>query len=387
MTRSWGALVALSVGAFSFVTTENLPVGLLPLIAGDLHRSPSAVGLLVTGYGLTVAATSVPLTHLSRRVRRRTLLAGLLAVFVLSSLVSAAASDYWMLLAARLVTALSQAAFWPVVAPTAANLFAPGVRGRVIAVVFAGASLATVLGVPTGTWLGQQAGWRVAFLALSGLGLAALLAVVVLLPNLRPGEGHAATGTAPDGRSYRIVVATTALTVGGVFTAYTYTVIFLTEVTGLSPGRVVSLLLVQGVAGMLGLAAVGALVDRRPRAYLATSVGLLAAALLGLYAVGDRPYAATALVALSGFALSGVPTGTQHRILQVAPGSTELASAWNGAAFNVGIAGGALVGGLLLPAYGVRATALAGGLLTGAALLVLLTEPLVTAPVGARHGP
>jgi DHA1 family inner membrane transport protein len=374
-----GVVVALAVGAFSYVTIETLPIGLLPLIAEDLRTSPSAVGMLITGYGVTVAAMSVPLTHLARRVPRRTLLTVLLAVFVLTSLLSAAASSYWLLLGARVGTALSQAVFWPVVAPTAANLFAPAVRGRVIATVFAGASLATVLGVPTGTWLGQQAGWRVAFLALSGLGLAALVAVVTLLPNARPGEGHAATGTEPHVLRYRILVVTTTLTITGVFTAYTYTVVFLTEVTGLSPRAVVSVLLVQGVAGMVGLACAGVLADRRPRLLLPASVALLAVALLGLFLAGDAPHAVVGLVALSGFALSGVPTGTQDRILQVAPKSTEMASAWNGAAFNVGIAGGALFGGILLPAYGVRSTALAGGLLMVLALLVLLVEPLVTA--------
>jgi predicted MFS family arabinose efflux permease len=373
-----GVVVALAVGAFSYVTTENLPVGLLPLIAADLRVSPSAVGLLVTGYGLTVAAASVPLTRLARRIPRRTLFALLLTVFVLTSLIAAIASSYWLLLAARVGTALSQAVFWPAVAPAAANLFSPAVRGRVITLVFTGASLATIAGVPAGTWLGQQAGWRVSFLALSGLGLAALVAVVTLLPDMRPGEGHAAVGTHPDARRYRIVVVTTALTIAGVFTAYTYIAVFLTEVSDLSPGGVVTALLIHGVAGLAGLACAGALIDRRPRQTLIAAVSLLTVALVGLFLAGGSPVAAGGLLALSGFALSGVPTGTQNRLMQVAPGSTEMASAWNGAAFNVGIGGGALLGGVLLPTLGVRATALAGGLLTAASVLVLIGERFLT---------
>ena len=128
-------------------------------------------GLLVTWYGLVVVVASLPLTQLTRRVPRRPLLSGLLGVFVLATWVSAAASSYWMLLGARVVTALSQALFWSVVVPTAAGLFPARLRGRVIAVVLAGASLAAVLGLPLGTWLGQQAGWRAAFLGLSGIGL------------------------------------------------------------------------------------------------------------------------------------------------------------------------------------------------------------------------
>jgi DHA1 family inner membrane transport protein len=376
-----GVVVALAVTAFSYVTTENLPIGLLPLIADDLGTSPSAVGLLVTGYGVTVALFSVPLTHLAQRVPRRTLLAGLLAVFVVSTVVSANAETYWLLLTARICTALSQAVFWPVVAPTAAGLFEARVRGRVIATVFAGASLAAVLGVPAGTWLGQQAGWRVAFLALSALGLVALLAVISLLPNVRAGEGHASAGTAPNARSYRVIVTTTTLTIVGVFTAYTYTVLFLTQVSGFSAREVVSVLLLQGAAGVVGVGFAGALVDRLPRVLPILTATLLAVALVGLFVFGHVPYAAAAMAALSGFALSGVPTGAQSRIMQVAPGSTEVASAWNGAAFNAGIAGGALIGGGLLSSYGVRSTALVGGLLAAGSVAVLLSEPLM-----ARRG-
>jgi hypothetical protein len=128
-----GALLALAVAAFAYVTTETLPIGLLLLITADLDVSPSTAGLLVTYYGLVVVVASIPLTHLTRRVPRRLLLSGVLAVFVLTSWVSAAASSYGMLLAARVVTALSQALFWSVVVPTAAGLYPPRVRGRVIA--------------------------------------------------------------------------------------------------------------------------------------------------------------------------------------------------------------------------------------------------------------
>jgi DHA1 family inner membrane transport protein len=154
-TRSVGALVALSVSTFTYVTTETLPIGLLLLISSDLRASPSAVGLLVTCYGLVVVVASIPLTRLTRGVPRRLLLSGLLAVFVLATFVSAVASSYSTLLAARVITALSQALFWSVVVLTAAGLFSPQLRGRAVAVVFAGSSLAAVVGVPVGTWLGR----------------------------------------------------------------------------------------------------------------------------------------------------------------------------------------------------------------------------------------
>ncbi|WP_200827331.1 MFS transporter [Thermomonospora echinospora] len=377
--RAVAAVAALAVAAFCYGTTESLPVGLLPLIAGDLETSKSAVGLLVTGYGLTVAAVSVPLTKMTGRVPRRYLLSGLLAVFVVATVVSAAATGYWVLLAARVVTALSQAVFWPVAVVAAAGLFAPEVRGRAAAFVFTGGSLAVVLGVPLGTWIGQQAGWRAAFLGLSAIGMLALATIALLLPTTDPGENHAATGTAPNVRRYWTLVAVVSFGVGGVFTFLTYITAFLTEVAGYSEDAISPVLLVNGGADIIGLACSAALVDRGPRALLAGAAGLLVTALLGLQVFGDRPLMTVAMVALLGFGLPCMATAIQARVMEVAPGSTDIASAGTSAAFNIGIGGGALVGGLLLPWLGVRATALGGALLVACALAVLAAESRIAA--------
>ncbi|GAB3971657.1 MFS transporter [Actinoallomurus acanthiterrae] len=374
-----GVVVALAVAAFCYGTTENLPVGLLPLISADLRTSLSSTGLLVTGYGLTVAVVSVPLTSAVVRIPRRLLLSGLLVTFVVSTWISAAASTYWMLLAARVVTALSQAVFWPVAAVTAAGVFAPELRGRAAATVFAGGSLAVVLGVPAGTWLGGQAGWRVAFLSLSGLGLLALVVIVVLMPGVVPRESGPAAGDTPDARRYWLLVVTIVLAITGFFTTQTYISTFLTRVSGFSPDRIGLLLFVQGIADSAGIACSGVVVDRSPTRAMIGSLALLAVALLGLYAFGTTPWAAVLFLTLSGFPLPGLVTALQSRVLQVAPGNADVASAGTSAAFNVGIGGGALVGGLLLPGLGVRALALAGGLLAVVALAVLAGEPLLAA--------
>ena len=309
---------------------------------------------------------------------RRLLLSSLLAVFVLASWVSAAASSYWMLLAARVVTALSQALFWSVVVSTAAGLFPPRVRGRVIAVVFAGSSLAAVLGLPVGTWLGQQAGWRTAFLALSGFGLAAMVTIAACLPTAMPGSGHAARGTTPDAGRYLTLMAMTILATTGTFAAYTYITPFLTEVSRFPAAATGPLLLVRGVAGIVGVAG-GALVDRNPWAAMLIPVTAQATALLGLYALGRTPLAAIGLVALSGLSFAALTTALASRVLQVAPGNADLAAAGAATAVNVGITAGAFIGSILLPGLGVRSTALVGGLLSLAALAVVLSEPLVAA--------
>jgi DHA1 family inner membrane transport protein len=199
------AVVALGSGAFCFVTTENLPVGLLSVISANLHVSVSAVGLLVTAYASVVLIASAPLTHLTSRVPRRLLLCALLATFVLTNLLSAAATSYWWLLGARVATALGQAVFWSIVAVTAVGLFPPRVRAKVVAMVVGSASLAVVIGVPFGTWLGQQGGWRLPFIVLSCIGFVSLIAVALLLPTADPAESHAAVGSSPDRRRYRLL--------------------------------------------------------------------------------------------------------------------------------------------------------------------------------------
>jgi DHA1 family inner membrane transport protein len=381
--RAVGALLALSVSAFCYVTTENLPIGLLEVISADLHVSLSAVGRLVTGYGVTVAIASVPLTHWTRLVPRRWLLSVLLMVFVLATVMSVVTSSYAVLLVARVATALSQALFWAVAVTTAAGLFSPRMRGRVISVLVTGSSFGIILGVPTGTWLGQQAGWRMAFLALSGLGLLALLAVISLVPTVPPGRGHAAFGTAPDARRFWIVAVTTSLVILGHFTCFTYITVFLTEVSGFTSQAISPLLLLSGVTAIAGTLASGVLTHRGPRTAMIIPVMLLMATLLGLYLFGTGRAAATGLVALSGLSLGALIPALQNRVMEVAPGSSEIASAGNSAAFNVGIAGGALLGGVLLPAFGVRGTALAGAALATAGLAVLLSEPLVITPAHA----
>jgi DHA1 family inner membrane transport protein len=385
--KAVGALVALAASAFTYVTTETLPIGLLLPIAGDLHASPSAVGLLVTWYGLVVVLASIPLTQLTRRVPRRFLLPALLAVFVVATWGSVAAPSYPVLVAARVVTALSQALFWSLVVPTAAGLFPPRVRGRVLAVVMAGSSLAAVLGVPAGTWLGQLAGWRAAFLALSAVGLLALVALAVLLPSGAPGDGHAARGTAPDARRYWTLVAMVVLAVTGAFVAFTYITPFLTRVSGFPSTAIGPLLLARGVAGVVGVTAGGFLVDRTPWGAMLVPVALQAGALLGLYAFPAVPVAAVALVAASGLAFSALTTALASRVLQVAPGSADLAASVVSTAVNVGITGGALIGSVLLPHAGTRSTALAGGLLSLAALAAVLAEPLLATARGKEPTP
>jgi len=370
--RRGAVVAALMLAAFTFNTAENLPLGLLSLMAADLRVSLTAVGALVTGYGLTVAVASLPVAHVTRSVPRRYLLAGLLGLLAMASWVSALGTvSYGQLLAARVVTALAQASFWALMGPVAVGLFPPERRGRVMGLLSVGGSLATVLGVPAGTWLGGRGGWQAPFVALGALALVSLVVIAALLPTSRPQESHAAYGAAPDRRRFLVVVATTALSVTGVFAGFTYVVALLDDVSGFGEDAVSGVLFSFGVAALTGVALTGPLLDRFPRATLAVPVATQATALLGLYASGSSQVAAVALLMLLGASVAPVFMATQSQVLRVAPGRTESALAANSAAFNVGVAAGASLGGVLLPVTGVRGTFLVGGLLTVGALAVL----------------
>jgi predicted MFS family arabinose efflux permease len=365
-------LGALMLGAFTFNTAENLPIGLLGVVAGRLGVSVPATGLLVTGYGLTVAVASLPLTHAVRSVPRRHVLTGVFAALAVSSLAAALLSSYGPLLAARLVTALAQALFWAVMGPVAVGLFPPGVRGRVIGALSVAGSLALVAGVPGGTWLGRHGGWPLPVTVVAVLGLVSLVTVAVLLPTTRPEAEPAALGISPDRRRFALVLTAGALSATGAFAGFTYLVPFLGDVGGFRPETIGVLLVAFGLACLAGVSLAGALLDRSPHGVLTGAVAVQATGLLGLYAWGARPAAAVLFLVLTGGALGPVFMATQHAMLHCAPGRTDLAFAANSGAYNVGIAAGAALGGLILPYAGVRAAFLAGGVLAVAACVVLL---------------
>ncbi|MFD8549379.1 MFS transporter [Streptomyces sp. NPDC059649] len=360
------------LAAFTFNTAENLPVGLLELISESVRVSLSAVGLLVTGYGVTVAVASVPLAHFVRAVPRRHVLTVLLAGFVVSSLGAALSTSYWLLLAARLLTALAQALFWAVMGPVAVGLFPPAFRGRVVGALSVAGSLALVLGVPAGTWLGQQSDWQVPVATLAALGLVSLVTIAVLLPTSQPEEESAAYGTSPDARRFVTVLVAGALSATGAFTGYTYIVEILGNVSGFSPNIVSALFVAFGVACLAGVSITGAVLDRFPQSALTTAVATQAVAMLGLYSAGTDPVAAVVFLTLMGGALGPVFMTTQNAMLHCAPGRTDIALAASSGSYNAGIAAGAALGGLILPWADVRDTFLAGGLLTLGACAVLL---------------
>ncbi|BCJ46214.1 hypothetical protein GCM10010168_51630 [Actinoplanes ianthinogenes] len=390
--RSWITVGALALSTFLYVTLENLPIGLLPQMAAGLGVSASAAGQLVTAYGLIVVVSTIPLTRVTHRFRRRRLLAFLLAIAVAGTLVSAFAPGYPLVLGGRVAVAMSQAVFWAVVTPAAASLVRPARRGRAMSILYGGSSAAPLLGVPAGIWLGQQTTWRIAFVALAALGLIALAVVAALMPDLPPGSSDADRGSDPDPARFRVLLVTVALLVTGAFTAFTYVSEFLTEVTGVDPAAVGPALFARGVAGLAGVLFAGWVAGRYAWPGVLTLIGVQAVALAGQYLFGDDTVMAIVAMSLAGAALSASTVLFAALILRLAPGRTDAASAGVSTAFNVGITAGAAASSALVGGTGAQGPVLVGAAVTVIALLAALAgtalthRPRVPADSGRPHG-
>ena len=338
-------------------------MGVLPLLESGLHVSPARAGLLVTGYGTTVVLATMPLTLVATRLPRRPLILTLLAVLVASTFGSALAPGYAALFATRVVTALAQAMFWPVVAPFAAGLYPLAQRGRATALVFTGGSLGPMLGVPLGTWIGQLAGWRLAFASIAGLELLALIAACFAIPAVTAHAGHTERGSHPSRSQYTQVLVITALTTAGLYAVFTYTASFLTAVAALPAAAIGPILIIRGIGDLGGTLAGGYLSDRNERLGILATVLLFPLSLSGLYLFGHQAVAAIALLVLTGTAIGSSIPVLSNRVMRVAPGGTELAGAGNATAFNVGVGLGSALGAATVGHGGIRDTALTGAVL------------------------
>lgn len=370
-----GALVVMGAAVFTAIATEVLPVGLLPLMSQGLGVTQARIGLLVSTYAVAVALASIPLTAFLMRWPARSVLAGLLVTYALSNAVLAAATDYWVAFGARFLGGLAHAGFFSVVFSAAVDLVPRAMAGRAVAVVSAGNALSLALGVPLGTALGVAVGWRWAFV-LAGLVMLALAATVaVVIPAIAPPA--AAVGRLPvlaairQRRLLHFAAMLVVLTVGH-YTAYTYLTSLLSA-AGIHQGSVSLVLFGYGAAGLLGLAAAGVTVDRRPRAALSAAVLLIASCLAVLGFFSDRLVVVILAVALWGLGFGALPTLVQAVGLQATPRSPDAAPAVVNATFNIGIAAGGVIGGRELLVASPATLAFTGAVAALLALVLLVT--------------
>ncbi|GAB2883306.1 MFS transporter [Streptomyces mayteni] len=371
--RGWLAVLAVALGIFSLMTSELLPVGLLTPVGSELGVSEGTAGLMVTVPGLVAAVTAPLVTVATGRVDRRLVLAVLIGLMGAANLAAALATDFAVVLAARFLIGVSVGGFWSVAGGIALRLVPERHVPRATAVVFGGVETASVLGVPTGTFIGDLSGWRTAFAAVGVLGLVSLTLMVLLMPRVPPAR-TLALGDLPrvfrGNAGVRAGLALTFLVITGHFLAYTFVRPILQD-DGVEGGVIGALLLAFGVAGICGNFLAGALVARRLRETVAgiSVVLALAMALLALVGNSGNPgITAGAVLVLWGLGYGAVPVSFQTWTLAAAPDTGEAASSLFVSTFNLSIALGALLGGLAVESLATTSVLWIGAALAALAL-------------------
>lgn len=375
--RSTFALLALAISAFAIGTTEFISVGLLPLIADDLHISITTAGLTVSLYALGITFGAPILTSLTARVSRKKLLLAIMIVFIIGNTLASLASGIAVLLFGRLVSALAHGIFMSIGSTIAADLVPENRRASAIALMFSGLTVATVTGVPIGTWIGQQYGWRIAFVAIVAIGILSFIANLILVPSgLRRGAATTMGDQIKVITNGRLLLAfaITALGYGGTFVVFTYLSPLLHDITGFSEKTIVVILLVYGLAIAIGNVIGGKAANRNPVKALFYMFAMQAVILLVL--TFTAPFKAAGLltiIAMGLLAFMNVP-GLQLYVVMLAerytPKSVDVASAFNIAAFNAGIAIGAYLGGVIAGGIGIIHTAWIGSLMVAGAVML-----------------
>ncbi|TKB17038.1 MAG: MFS transporter [Mesorhizobium sp.] len=372
------ALYALTAGAFGIGVTEFVIMGLLLDVSADLGVSISAAGLLISGYALGVVVGAPLLGALTGRLAKKTLLLALMVVFTIGNLACALAPGYWTLMAARVLTAFAHASFFGVGSVVATSLVAPNRKASAIALMFTGLTVANILGVPFGTWLGQAYGWRSTFLAVTLVGVIAFAVIALLVPRDEPAA--AAEEESSEGalavlgrRPVLLGLLTTVLSWVGVFAAFTYLAPILTRISGFSEAAVSPILLVFGAGLVAGNLLGGRLADRHLVPTVIGTLVALSAALFVMTAAMHQPIAAIIAVGLLGAAAFATVAPLQMWVLEKAKGAGQgLASSFNIAAFNLGNAIGAWLGGFVIDhGPGLGAVPAVAGLVPLAALAVV----------------
>ncbi|CAN7450523.1 MFS transporter [Variovorax sp. LjRoot130] len=373
------ALLALTAGAFGIGTTEFVIMGLLLQVSADLHVSIAAAGLLISGYALGVAVGAPLLTIATRRVPRKTVLLALMAIFTLGNIACALAPSYEMLMAARVITSLAHGTFFGVGSVVATGLVAPEKRASAIAIMFTGLTAATMLGVPAGAWLGLQFGWRSTFWAVALIGVFALAVLAVFVPRDRASDKQAPASLADElavlARPQVLLgLAMTVLGFAGVFAVFTYIQPLLTRITGLSEAAVSPILLLFGGGLAVGNILGGKLADRALMPAVLGTLVALAVVLAVMQPALHSGVTAALFVGLLGIASFATVAPLQLRVLEKASGAGQnLASSLNIAAFNLGNALGAWVGGMVIDrGPGLGALGWVAALLTLAGLAIAL---------------
>jgi len=343
-------VLALTMCAFCIGTAEFVVMGLLPNIAHDLAVSIPLAGQLVTAYALGVVLGAPILAVATSGMPRKRVLLLMVGVFVIGNLLSALSPSYFLLMVARVLAAFAHGTMFGVGAVVAADLVAPNRRASAIGLMFLGLTLANILGVPLGTLIGQEFGWRATFWAITLLGLVALIPVAVLIPNLppRPSSGMRHELSVLRRGQVLLAIATTVFVSASIFTLFTYIVPLLEQVSGFSASDVTLILFMIGVGLTVGITLGGRFADHGLMRALIVIIAIMAATLFVLPLIVHLQIPTLVVLFIWSASAFAAAPGLQARVVEKATEAPNLASALNIGAFNLGNAGGAFLGGVVI---------------------------------------
>lgn len=377
---NWPGIVSLAFGVFGLVTAEFLPASLLTAMSADLGVSDGAAGQAVTATAAVGAIAAISIPVLTRSLDRRVVMLTLTVLLVLSNALAATASSLTVLLAARLVLGVALGGFWSMAAALAMRLVPSSLFARAMSLILTGVSVATVCAAPIGAYMGDQWGWRSAFIAAAGVSVVTLAAQLLTIPALPPKDN-------PNlrilfqllGRSnVRVALLAVLLVVSGHFAGFTYVRPLMEEVPHLPVGTISAILLGYGIGGFFGNFAGAFIAERSERHAIVFGAAMIAAISCTLWLAGASAVVTAASVTLWGFAFGAIPVGFQTWIVRAAPDQAEGAGGLLVAAFQIAIASGAIGGGILVDRIGaLGAPIFCAVMLTLGTLLVLAFGPRV----------
>ncbi|MDO4998264.1 MAG: sugar transporter [Neisseria sp.] len=371
-SRAWLGVLALAFGAFVFNTTEFIPIALLSDIGSSFALSSTETGIMITVYAWIVALMSLPLMLLTRQMERRRLLLLLFAVFVAGHIVSVAANNFALLLAGRVLIALTHAVFWSITAALAIRIAPVGKGNKALSLLSLGSVSAMVLGLPLGRLLGGMYGWRITFAAIAVLALLIALVLAKTLPRL-PSVNSGSLASLPvllRNQTLLKLYAFTVLLVTAHFAAYSYIEPFVREVAQFSAHQITILLTLYGVAGFAGPYLFGRFFEQHGKSVFLLAVLTIMLAMLTLQPLSLSVWAIYAINIAWGAAFMAICLAMVARVLRLAANATDVANAIYSALFNVGIGGGALLGHYAVLVLGLAALGWFGGVLAAIALLL-----------------
>lgn len=374
LAREWLPLLALTFSTFIFNTSEFIPIGLLSDIAADFSITESKAGLMITIYAWVVAITSLPLMVLASGIESKKLMCGIVTLFAASHILSALSGSYWMLMASRIGVACAHAIFWSIVTPLAVKIAPQGHKAAALSMIVAGSSIAMIVGLPMGRAIGIATGWRTTFLIIGLIAFAILIFLSFILPTTEGGKAFSFRQLPSLLRIPALppLYIVTVVMVTAHFTAYSYIEPFMAQTAGIREETITMLLSMFGIMGIVGSILFSRYFERHRSMFIRIAVIGMCTSLLLLLPAARSLQSIIALLAAWGLSYTFFGMVFQSEVIRNVKENTSIAMSIYSGIYNVGIGGGALIGGLVCSGINVGSIGYIGGIIGIAACIICL---------------